>query len=96
MAKMQKGNVIVEVADSQVDRYINLGYDEIDKNGRILRQSIPIDIGPLKAAYAKHVARIKELEDENLKLKAQVEDLQNQIQLAGSTQKAGRRNRSAE
>ena len=86
MAKMQKGNVIVEVADSQVDRYLNLGYSEIDKSGRILRQSIPVEIGPLKAAYAEHV--------ENLKLHEQIVDLQNQ--LAGSTQKAGRRNRSAE
>ena len=94
MAKMQKGNVIVEVADSQVDRYLNLGYSEIDKSGRILRQSIPVEIGPLKAAYAEHVAKIKELEAENLKLHEQIVDLQNQ--LAGSTQKAGRRNRSAE
>lgn len=61
MAIVEKDNVVLEIKESEVDRYIDLGYNLTDGKGNILRASIPTDIGQLQKAYMEHTALIEQL-----------------------------------
>lgn len=72
MALAERGNVVLDIKDSEVDRYFDLGYDIKDDDGTLIKKAIPRDIGVLQKAYTEHIATIKELEKENAELKAQI------------------------
>lgn len=61
MAIVERGNVVLEVADDDVDRYINKGYSLTDGHGNVLRRAIPRDVGELQHLVVKYEAEIKEL-----------------------------------
>jgi hypothetical protein len=63
MVAVQRYNVILEVDDEELDKYMSLGYNQIDINtGEILHEAIPTDINVLKLKYQEHKERIAELE----------------------------------
>ena len=62
MARVQRANVILQVADHEVARYMSMGYNLIDSGGAVLKEAVPNNLGVLRAAYLEHTARIKELE----------------------------------
>ena len=72
MARVERGNVVLQVKDYEVQHYLNLGYNLTDEAGNILRKSIPTNIGELQTAYLEHTKKIAELEDTIAKLKAQL------------------------
>lgn len=62
MAKVERGNVILRVDDKDVQRYLLLGYNVIDEDGRVVKSAIPTDLRTLQKAYVDDKARIAELE----------------------------------
>lgn len=72
MARVERGNVVLQVKDYEVQHYLNLGYNLTDETGNILKQSIPTNLGELQAAYLEHTTKITELEDTVAKLTAQL------------------------
>ena len=75
MAKVRRANSILFIKDSEVDRYIDLGYVQLDeKSGEIIKEGVPQEISRLKEAYVKHVTEIKELKDKIAKLESKKEE----------------------
>ena len=72
MARVERGNVVLQVKDYEVQHYLNLGYNLTDETGNILKKSIPTNIGELQSAYLEHTKKIAELEDTIAKLTAQL------------------------
>lgn len=72
MARVERGNVVLQVKDYEVQHYLNLGYNLTDEAGNILKKSIPTNIGELQTAYLEHTKKIAELEDTIAKLTAQL------------------------
>ena len=70
MAYIQKANVVLKVEDFEVEYYLSLGYNEITKDGKIIREAIPTDLHLLKKHYVDSKKKIAELENEIAKLKA--------------------------
>jgi regulator of replication initiation timing len=73
MAFVQRANVILEIADDDVQYYYQKGYNQIDeKTGKVILEAIPTDISVLRAKYMEHLKEIKELQAENEDLKKQL------------------------
>lgn len=65
MVAVQKYNVILEIDEEELDKYMSLGYNQIDINtGEILNEAIPTDINVLKLKYQEHKEKIAELEQQ--------------------------------
>jgi regulator of replication initiation timing len=73
MAFVQRANVILEVADDDIQYYYQKGYNQIDeKTGKVILEAIPTDISVLRAKYMEHLKEIEELQAENEDLKKQL------------------------
>lgn len=70
MAFIQRANVILEVKDDQVERFLDQGYDVVDETGNVIQKSVPQDLGTLRKAYLDNMAEIDALKVEIKKLKA--------------------------
>jgi len=70
MAFVQRANVVLEIKDDQVERFLDQGYDVIDEAGNILQKSVPQDIGTLRKAYVEHIEEIKQLKGQIKKLQS--------------------------
>lgn len=73
MARVERGNVVLNVKDDAVQHYLNLGYNLTDENGNIIKKSIPTNLGELQALYLEHTQKIAEMEDTIAKLTAQLQ-----------------------
>lgn len=82
---VQRANVILDVPEEWVDRYLDEGYDVIDDKGNVIKKSIPRDLGTLQKAYMDHVRKIEELESEIKELKTKAEQLK--VKKAGRPKK---------
>lgn len=78
MAKLIKGNRIIEVKDEQVSGYLSRGYDEIDSEGKVIQHAT----GGRKVSLAEFNKVVTELEE--LKAKGgseQINDLKEEIKV---------------
>ena len=64
MPTVENKNVVLTVSESELERYLNMGYNIIDDNGNVVKESVPRDLGVLQKGYQYHKTRIKELEEE--------------------------------
>jgi polyhydroxyalkanoate synthesis regulator phasin len=65
MVAVQRYNVILEIDEEELDKYMSLGYNQIDINtGEILHEAIPTDVNVLKLKYQEHKEKIAELEQQ--------------------------------
>ena len=64
MAYIQRANVVLKVKDSEVEYYLNLGYNQIDENGKVIRKTVPNDLHELQKAYKDKDAEIAKLKEE--------------------------------
>ena len=62
MVRIERGNVVLKVQDYEVPRYLKLGYNVTDDEGKILKEALPNDVGTLQRFYVEHKKRIEELE----------------------------------
>lgn len=72
MAYIQKANVVLRVKDSEVEYYLNLGYNLIDEQGKIIREAIPNDIHVLQKHFIESKKTIDDLKKEVVELKAKL------------------------
>lgn len=77
MAEVQRGNVFLTIPDDDIEKYMAKGFSVVDANGKVIRQSVPTEIGQLQKAYSEHVDEIK-------KLTAKVASLESQLAEAKS------------
>jgi hypothetical protein len=75
MVYVEKANKVRRVNESEVQRYLDLGYNVTDGKGNILQECVPTDLGKLKAAYTEHKNTIAELQ-------AKVVELENELAAA--------------
>lgn len=68
MAIVERGNVVLEIADDAVDHYLSKGYSVTDGNGNILQQTPILSVGELHRIIAKQ-------KDEIEALKKQIQEL---------------------
>lgn len=77
MAEVCKANVYLTILDEEIDSYMAKGYSVVDpKTGKILQQSVPTEIGPLKKLYAEQVELNKKLASEIAVLRNKIESLE--------------------
>ena len=62
MVRIERGNVVLKVQEHEVQRYLKLGYNVTDDEGRVLQEAIPNDLGALQKHYLDSKKRIEELE----------------------------------
>jgi peptidoglycan hydrolase CwlO-like protein len=77
MAYIQRANVILEVDDSQVGYYTNLGYNLIDAKGNIIQKAKSNDVHTLQQELSDSQAEVEKLKAEIVELKKTIEDLKN-------------------
>ena len=71
MVRVQRYNVILDIDDEELPKYMNLGYNQIDAvTGKVINEAIPTDANVLRCAYQEHIKEIAELKAEIEKLKA--------------------------
>lgn len=73
MKKVRRGNVVLRIADVDLQHYIDKGYSEIGPDGKVVREAIPSDVRTLQTAFKEHEKKIQELEAEVSSLKEQLE-----------------------
>lgn len=71
MPLVQKLNVVLEVSDAQLERYIDKGYDVIDDNGQVIKEAIPNDLNKLQITVVKQKQEIAALKEKIAKLEAE-------------------------
>lgn len=64
MVTVQRGNVVLQVADDSVTKYMNLGYNVIDDKGNVIEECIPNDLGTLQKHFIESKKRIADLEEQ--------------------------------
>lgn len=73
MATVRRANVVLQIKDDQVQRYLDSGYCLIDANGEVIASAKPNDEASLRAAYVELTKRVEALEAENARLTAELE-----------------------
>lgn len=75
LVQVERGNVVLQVPEFDVQRFIDQGYNLIDGHGNIIQASVPRDLGTLQKLYMEHTEKIKTLEKTILELNDQIEML---------------------
>lgn len=68
MAIVERGNVVLEIADDDIQRYLDKGYNLTDGNGNILQKTTAVTVQELQNLVVKYEAEIKELKAQLAKL----------------------------
>lgn len=76
MAYIQRANVILEVDDSQVGYYTNLGYNLIDAKGNIIQKAKSNDVHTLQQELDNAEKKIAELNAEISRLSTVIINMQ--------------------
>ena len=79
MATVQRANIVLTVADADVDKYLAKGYKQIDEWGNIVRGGNLNDLPSIKEAYVQAQDEITQLKEANAKLKAQIAKLKKKV-----------------
>ena len=85
MARIQRANVILDVDDSEVGYYTNLGYNLIDTKGNLIKKAMSYDVHTLQQELTDSQAKVEKLEAENKELKTEILVLKNKLDSAKST-----------
>lgn len=75
MAEVQRANVFLTIPDEDIDKYLAKGYNVVDERGRIIKQSVPTELGELQKAYSEHEAQLKQKDAEIASLKSEIQAL---------------------
>ena len=85
MAQVRRANVVLTVKDSEINNYLDMGYDVIDEYGRVEKAAIPTDLATLRKAYQDQSASIARLEAENERLRKLVNLAQQKAAIIGAS-----------
>lgn len=70
MAKVKRSNIFLTIPDDEVSRYLAKGYSLVDKDGNVIKSSIPTEYNELRKAYLEQVEINKKLTSEVSQLKS--------------------------
>ena len=70
MAQVQRANVYLTIEEAEIPKYLAKGFNLLDASGRVVKQSVPTDIGTLQRAFTEHEAEISKLKSEIQALKS--------------------------
>ena len=79
--RVRRGGSFLTVPANAVDRYMEKGYDVVDKAGNVLKTSTPNDVNALKLAYEQHVSEIKALKEQVRKLEKQLAEVNTEVKV---------------
>lgn len=79
MVYVERANKVREVKESEVQRYLDLGYNVTDGKGNILVECIPTDVGTLRKKYIEYKQEIEVLKKENKDFAAQLVALKKKL-----------------
>lgn len=83
MAEVCQGNVYLTVEEDEIDKYLAKGFSLVDeRTGKILKQSVPTEIGPLKKLYTEQLELNKQLTSEIAVLRNKLESLEQKAEPA--------------
>ena len=88
MTTIRRFNTVLTVNDSEVDYYVNLGYDVIDDKGNVVRKSMSNDVKTLQHELRDSWNEVAKLEKEIAELKAVISELQAGEKLKTTKKKA--------
>lgn len=88
MATVRRANVVLDIQDYEVDRYVSMGYDVIDANGNVLVATMPREVTALQKAYIDHLAEIERLNSQIHALKVELSEYKSQLLVAESAGEA--------
>lgn len=75
MVTVKNANVVLEIEDDEVDKYVEKGYSVLDKFGNVIKASVPTDVGTLQKAFKDHEEMIKTQAKQIESLKKENENL---------------------
>ena len=82
MARIQRYNVILDVADSEVGYYLNLGYSLLDNQGNVVKKAMSTDVRTLQKELIDANKLIEQLKAENEKLTNEIAELKSAASVA--------------
>lgn len=71
MAIVERGNVVLEIADDDIQRYLDKGYSVTNGNGVIIQRTQMLSVGELHQIIAEKDAEIEELKKQLQELTAE-------------------------
>lgn len=71
----KRSNVIINIFEQDIKKYLDLGYDITDLNGKVLYEAVPNDTPSLKRAFVRHTRQIKTQKQQIEQLQAMVKEL---------------------
>ena len=77
MIYAQKGNKLRQIAEADIQTYVEQGYKIVDGQGTVLKETVPTDLATLRSAYVKHKDEIKALTARNDALVREINALKN-------------------
>lgn len=87
MIYAERGNRVKEIAEQDVQKYIEQGYTITNGVGQVIQNAIPTDMASLRLAYVQNATKIKELTDTINQLKAENVQLNESIKQMNSKPK---------
>ena len=85
MIYADKGNKVVQISENEIQRYASQGFVIKDEKGAVLKNAVPNDISSFKQAYDKQLTEIESLQNENNKLKAEIDSLKKALSESKTT-----------
>lgn len=70
--KVRRGNVIYTIDREDIQRYLDKGFDVISSEGEVIQEAEPKDPASIRLAYLRQVEIVKELREENARLKEEL------------------------
>ncbi len=68
----EKGNRVKRIEESEIQRYVEQGYEITDGMGTVIRETVPTDLPSLKLAYLQHKETINQLTQKVAELEAEL------------------------
>ena len=87
MARIQRYNVVLDVEDSEVGYYTNLGYNVIDMKGNIIQKAKSNDVHTLQQELDNAEKKIAELNAEIARLNTVIVNMKKEAETANEMQK---------
>ena len=82
MARIQRYNVVLDVDDSEVGYYTNLGYNVIDMKGNIIQKAKSNDVHTLQQELDNAEKKIAELNAEIARLNTVIVNIKKEAEVA--------------
>ena len=70
MIKVERGNVVLDIPDIDMQHYLDKGYNVVDDNGNVIKRAVPKDINTLQKAFIENSKEIAELKAKIAELEA--------------------------